>query len=43
MALHLSDFSSLLIGSHILVNKADAAFLSERNRELGFSDRIHGG
>ena len=43
VTLHLGDFRSLLVGGHVLVNEADAAFLSEGNRELRFRHRIHGG
>ena len=43
MALHLGDFSGLLVGGHVLVNEADAAFLSEGDRELRFRHRVHGG
>ena len=33
MTLDLKDFSGLLVGGHVLVNEADAAFLSDGDGE----------
>ena len=43
MALHLGDFGGLQVGREVLVDEADAAFLRERNGEVRFRHRVHGG
>ena len=43
MTLDLKDFSGLLVGGHVLVNEADAAFLSDGDGETGFRNRVHHG
>ena len=43
MALHLRHFRGLLLSREVLVDNADTAFLRERDREIGFGHRIHGG
>ena len=41
--LDLAHFGSLLLDGHVLVDDADAAFLSHGDRQTGFSDGVHGG
>src|SRR5262249_14656349 len=41
-ALYLVHLAGLLLDGHVLVNDADAAFLSERDGQLTFRDRVHG-
>ena len=41
VALDLGHFSGLLRGCHVLVDHADTALLSQRDRNSGFSHRIH--
>ena len=43
VALHLGDFRGLLVGRHVLVNEADAAFLRKRDGETRFRHRVHAG
>lgn len=43
MALDLGYFESLLFSGHVLVDEADAAFLSEGDCKLGFGNGVHGG
>ncbi len=42
-ALHTVDFFRLAIDRHIAMDRADAALLRERNREVRFRHRVHGG
>ena len=41
VALDASDFVSLCIWAHILMNDADAAFLGHGDSKCGFGNRIH--
>ncbi|MNR15919.1 hypothetical protein D3C85_1324800 [compost metagenome] len=41
VTLHLGHFQRLLLGGHVLVNDADAAFLGHRNRQTRLGDGIH--
>jgi hypothetical protein len=41
--LDLAHFGSLLLDGHVLVDDADAAFLSHGDCQTGFSDGVHGG
>ena len=43
VALDLGDFSSLLLSGEILVNDADAAFLSHSDGQISFGNRVHSG
>jgi hypothetical protein len=42
-AFHLRHFGRLELGRHVLVDDADTPFLSQRDREACFADRIHRG
>lgn len=39
----LQNFGGLLVGGHVLVNEADAAFLSDGDGKTGFRHRVHHG
>ncbi len=41
--LDLADFGSLLLDGHVLVDDADATFLSHGDCQTGFSDGVHCG
>jgi hypothetical protein len=41
--LHQTHFPRLPFDGHVLMNDADAPFLSHGNGQAGFRDRIHGG
>ena len=42
VTLDLAHFGSLLLDGHVLVDDADAAFLSHGNGQTGFGDGVHG-
>ena len=42
-SLHLVHFFGLLLDGQIAVNDPEPALLGQRNRHVGFGDRIHGG
>ena len=43
VAFHLANRQRLLLGRHVFMNDADAAFLRHRNRQTRFGNRIHCG
>jgi len=42
MFLHPADLFGLALNRHIFVDEPEAAFLSQRNRQAGFRNGIHG-
>ena len=42
VALDFGHFSGLLLGGHVLVDDAYAAFLSHGNGQIAFAHRVHG-
>ena len=43
MALDFGNLGSLLLSREVLVDDADAAFLSHGNGQIGFGNRVHSG